>query len=61
MMASDYSTQKNIVAERQFKFFSYSLSTQEYRESIGEKGNPLGFSSLGKEVICMASALEVMK
>lgn len=51
--------QKNI--ERQFNSFSYSSSMQEDRESIGEKGRPLGFASLGKEMKSMASALEVMK
>ena len=60
-MALDYSMQNNIVAERQFNFFSYSLSRQEDRDSIGEKGKPLGFSSLGKEMNSMASVLEVMK
>lgn len=61
MMALDYSMRKNIVAERQFNFFSYSSSRQEDRESIEEKGKPLGFSNLGKEMNSMASALEVMK
>lgn len=60
-MALDYSMQKNIVAERQFNFFSYSSARQEDRESIGEKGKPLGFYSLGKEMNSMASALEVIK
>lgn len=42
-------------------FFSIILpSIQQDKESIGEKGKPLGFSSLGKEMRSMLSALEVI-
>ena len=42
-------------------FFPVILpSIQQDKESIGEKGKPLGFSSLGKEMRSMLSALEVI-